>query len=113
MALVKCRECGSEVSDSATTCPHCGVSGPAGMATLTFVRTGFYGRASRVEVFVDQKPFGKVEGKSGIVVPVTPGSHHIELRNSYGKSTVTTIEASHGNMVFNVAISPLGAPKFE
>ncbi|MBI5006432.1 MAG: zinc ribbon domain-containing protein [Nitrosomonadales bacterium] len=29
MALVKCRECGSEVSDSAKTCPKCGVSSPA------------------------------------------------------------------------------------
>lgn len=26
MALVKCRECGKDVSSEATTCPHCGVS---------------------------------------------------------------------------------------
>jgi hypothetical protein len=25
MALVKCRECGREISDQATACPHCGV----------------------------------------------------------------------------------------
>lgn len=29
MALKKCKECGKEVAESATTCPHCGVSHPA------------------------------------------------------------------------------------
>jgi hypothetical protein len=30
MALVPCRECGASVSTAADTCPHCGVSKPAG-----------------------------------------------------------------------------------
>ena len=29
MALIKCKECGSEVSDKAKTCPKCGISNPA------------------------------------------------------------------------------------
>ena len=29
MALIKCKECGSEVSDKAKTCPKCGISHPA------------------------------------------------------------------------------------
>jgi hypothetical protein len=28
MALVKCRECGHEVSDQAEACPHCGIKNP-------------------------------------------------------------------------------------
>lgn len=24
MALIKCKECGKEISDKATACPHCG-----------------------------------------------------------------------------------------
>ena len=28
MAMVKCRECGQEVSDQAETCPHCGIKHP-------------------------------------------------------------------------------------
>jgi hypothetical protein len=83
------------------------------MATLTFIRSGLVGRASRVEVFVDQKPFGKVEGSPGIVIPVTPGSHHVELRWSGGKSTVTSVQVSRGNTVFNVAMSALGSPKLQ
>lgn len=29
MAMIKCRECGKEVSSKAAKCPHCGVSTPA------------------------------------------------------------------------------------
>ena len=28
MALIKCKECEKEVSQSAKICPHCGVKGP-------------------------------------------------------------------------------------
>jgi hypothetical protein len=83
------------------------------MASLTFIRSGTYGRANRIEVFVDQKPFGKVSGNPGVVVPVTPGSHHIELRTSSGKSTVGTVQASNGNTVFKVTTSTMGSPKFQ
>lgn len=30
MALVNCRECGKQVSTEAVTCPHCGITFPAG-----------------------------------------------------------------------------------
>lgn len=33
MALVKCRECGKEVSTGAKTCPHCGIKAPAPRTT--------------------------------------------------------------------------------
>lgn len=29
MSMVRCRECGGEVSSQAAVCPHCGVSEPA------------------------------------------------------------------------------------
>lgn len=29
MAMTKCKECGSEVSSEAATCPHCGIAAPA------------------------------------------------------------------------------------
>jgi hypothetical protein len=32
VALVKCRECGHEVSDQAETCPHCGIKAPGAAA---------------------------------------------------------------------------------
>lgn len=112
MALVKCRECGSEISESAATCPRCGVSAPAGVASLTFVRYGMLNAALRVEVFVDQQPFGTIRGKTRVVVPLAPGAHHVELRTAKGKSTVGTVEVSHGENVLNVAIGAMGSPKW-
>lgn len=114
MALVNCRECGEQVSDSAATCPKCGVAAPAGMASLTFIRSGVGGRAIRIEVYVDQKPFGKVVGNPGLVVPVSPGTHHIELRTSSGKATTGTVQVTQGNTVFKVTLSGMtGSPKMQ
>jgi hypothetical protein len=113
VALVECRECGSQISESAATCPRCGVSAPAGVGSLTFVRSGFVNSGLRVEVFVDGQPFGTIRGKGRVVVPVTPGRHHIELRTGQGKSTVGTVEASPGETVLNVTMSTLGSPRFQ
>ena len=44
MGLVSCRECGQEVSDSAKTCPHCGVPHPGNPA---WQGTGFEWRSTR------------------------------------------------------------------
>jgi hypothetical protein len=85
------------------------VSAPAGEVSLTFIRAGSYGRANRIELFVDQEPFGKIVGGIGLEVLVTPGSHHIELRTNR-KSTVGTIAASD-DMVFKVTMSATGSPK--
>lgn len=35
MALVKCRECGQQVSDQAEVCPHCGIKSPARIPAST------------------------------------------------------------------------------
>jgi hypothetical protein len=113
MALVKCRECGSQISDSAATCPHCGVSAPAGAASLTFVRPKFTGSAVRIEIFVDGQPFGNIRYKGRVAVPVTPGRHHIELQSSQGKSAVGTIDVSPGDKVLTVTMSAFGAPRFQ
>ncbi len=44
MALIKCPECGTAVSDRAPTCPNCGCplkGDDAGIARLIFIRTHF------------------------------------------------------------------------
>lgn len=40
MALIRCKECGKEVSSSAVTCPHCGVPEPGefGSSEVTISR---------------------------------------------------------------------------
>jgi hypothetical protein len=115
MALVACRECGSKISDSAATCPQCGVSAPAGAASLTFIRSGFINSGIKIAVFVDQQPFGIIKGKTTVSVPVTPGLHHIELRTADRKprSTVGTVQVSHGDTVITVTMSGRGQPAFQ
>ena len=43
MALIKCIECGKEISDKATTCPHCGCpiseTNPVGIVKIKLPRT--------------------------------------------------------------------------
>ena len=39
--MVKCRECGKEVSDQAKTCPHCGIANPAPPSRFgTYMKVG-------------------------------------------------------------------------
>ena len=41
MALIKCKECGKEVSSSAKSCPHCGINNP-GLSAKTFFAGMFF-----------------------------------------------------------------------
>ncbi|TWP32126.1 zinc-ribbon domain-containing protein [Leekyejoonella antrihumi] len=80
MALINCRECGSQISDSATACPRCGVAAPGGSCALVLTRPSLVGGAVRTEVHVDGRPYGNLSARGRVVVPVTPGSHHVEVR---------------------------------
>ena len=112
MALVKCRECGKEISDTAGTCPSCGVSSPAGACTLTFSRAQFVGGGNKIDVYVDGKPYGSLRAKGRFSVPVTAGSHHVELRSSTKKS-VSTVNVTRGDTELHVSISVMGTPRIQ
>lgn len=45
MALVKCKECGSDVSTKAKTCPKCGAKAPKKTSLFTWIVTGFVAAA--------------------------------------------------------------------
>lgn len=46
MAMAKCRECGTEVSDEAKTCPKCGISKPVKKTSLAVkILAGIFGIA--------------------------------------------------------------------
>jgi hypothetical protein len=51
MAMAKCRECGTEVSDTAKTCPKCGVTKPVKkMSVITKGLLGFFGLAFAISI---------------------------------------------------------------
>lgn len=111
MALVQCRECGSQISDSAATCPQCGVSAPAGMGTLTFTRPSLANGAVGLEVHVDGRPYGRLRAKGRLEVSVPPGDHHVELITSQGRSGVGTVTSSSGDTPVVVKLNIMGTPK--
>lgn len=113
MALIKCRECSAEISDSAVSCPRCGYSVPAPNCSISFLRSGLKNSAVRVELFVDGRPYGALSRKNAVTVPVSAGNHHVELKTAQGKSTVGTISASAGNRTFTVTMTYLGKPQME
>ena len=41
MAMIACRECGSQVSEWAAACPHCGIAGLSGGVAVTDFRMRF------------------------------------------------------------------------
>jgi hypothetical protein len=52
MAMGKCRECGTEVSDQAKVCPKCGVSKPIKKTSLLVkLLAGFFGIALLMTIF--------------------------------------------------------------
>jgi hypothetical protein len=113
MALIQCRECGADISDSAATCPRCGVSAPGGTGTLTLLRPQFRNGAIGVEVYVDGRPYGSLRMKGRLSIPIAPGDHHVELRTSQGKSGVGTVTTRSGETMLTVSLSVLGAPRIE
>lgn len=114
MALIQCRECKSEISDSAATCPRCGVASPGGSALLVFTRPSLGGGAIGMDVYVDGAPYGRLRAKGRIEVQVSPGDHHIEITSTRGASGVGTVRASSGQTV--LAVKPhflTGKPTWE
>jgi predicted RNA-binding Zn-ribbon protein involved in translation (DUF1610 family) len=78
MALVPCKECGTEVAESAPTCPKCGVPNPAGKTCRVVInrKKAMTGFASRVEIAIDELSASIGNGES-LTLDVAPGAHSI------------------------------------
>ena len=74
MAMAKCRECGTEVSDSAKTCPKCGISRPVKKKSILLkILAGFFVLAiiGNVISSLTRDSSTKASG-SAVVVKLTP-----------------------------------------
>ena len=83
MALVRCRECGSEVSESAARCPRCGIGNPGGQSGTLIIKRllRFGGAATKVEVAVDGQPKGILKNGHEMTLVLAPGHYRIDARN--------------------------------
>ena len=94
MAMIQCRECGNTVSDSARTCPNCGIDSPGGSCELVIVRPSLGGGAIGLTVYVDNTLYGDIKARKSMTIPVSAGQHHVLVETSRGKTGTTTIDVT-------------------
>lgn len=111
MAPINCRQCRSNFSAAAASCPRCGTPTPAGTGTLTFLRPGLSSAQIGVEVFVNGQPHGKLRPMGLVSVPLPPGDHHVGLTSSRATSTLATISTGAGDTSVKVGFTVMGSPQ--
>lgn len=90
MALIKCRECGRDISDQATACPHCGAPLAATQA----------GNATRVEV---------VQKRSGCGTLLLIGVAVLALLYFIGRCSPGTTDGATSAAPTSAAVEPATA----
>lgn len=98
MALIKCPECGKEISDKASACPNCGTPIADKKIKVHFHRKkAFGGSGNTGTVFVDGSPVGSAGNGSEFDVMLTTGSHNVVIESktsgmlASGRSNGTTL----------------------
>lgn len=99
MALIKCPECGKEISDKAAACPNCGTPIADKKIPVHFERKrAFGGSANTGTVYVDGNAVGSAGNGASFDVMLTPGMHSVQIEAKLhgiagnGSARGTTIE---------------------
>lgn len=95
MALIKCKECGNEVSNSAAACPKCGAKVPKKVGIGTLVISGLIGWGV----------FSLISG-GGSIGTSSPSTHSItyHVDGSTSKASLTYNNAQGGSQQEEVSI---------
>src|SRR5438067_1706271 len=109
MALVSCKECGSEVAGSAQACPRCGVSYPGGAGRLVIARPfGMTGATSTVQIIVAGQRIGEVNNGKSATFEMLAGSYKLEVRGG-GMSDSAVFQIVDGQSKhYDVSFSAFG-----
>lgn len=101
MALIKCQECGKEISDKANACMNCGCPIEKEKKKVRIIKSG--GLALRCSVFIDNQPVGQigVGGNKSIEIEVPIGTHYI--------STITQVK-NQSTIVATNGINTMATP---
>lgn len=89
MALIKCPECGVEVSDHAANCIHCGypINKPVSYATIRFEQT--YAIRYTCTVICNGKEYTCKQGESVEIPLDSPSSVQIKISGGNGSCSGT------------------------
>ena len=100
MALIKCKECGKEISDQAQTCPNCGY--PINIkdrdGVLHFYWANMRGNTFlKTKIVIDGVSFGEIKCGHSIDISVDVGAHTVELyfRDKIAISETVDVTGSH------------------
>ena len=111
MALIKCPECGKEISNNAASCPHCGTPIGDKKIPVHFERKkSFVGSANTGTVMVDGVVVGSAGNGASFDVMLTAGSHNVVIESktqgllAAGRTNGTNIEIPADAKKVNVQI---------
>ncbi|MEY8424583.1 zinc ribbon domain-containing protein [Lachnospiraceae bacterium 38-14] len=97
MSLIKCPECGKEISDKAATCPNCGMPlrrEDRGTYDVIITREKQWFLVNpKIKIIVDSADEYSIENNSSITIPLTTGTHTL-LFSSGARKTQTDIDVT-------------------
>lgn len=109
MSLIKCPECGKEISDKAATCPNCGMPlrrEDRGTYDVIITREKQWFLINpKIKIIVDGVDEYSIENNSSITIPLTTGVHTLIFSLGIRK-TQTNIDVTENlniNVKFNRA----------
>lgn len=96
MALIRCSECGKEISDKASACPNCGAPVKRAGCVVHFERKKnlFIGAAVSGTVVIDGRPVGSASNGASFDVELSYGSHSV----SFESSVAGALGSNRGNV---------------
>ena len=107
MALIKCPECGKEISDKAPACPNCGIPlrrEDRGTYDVIITREKqWYLINPKVKITIDSADEYSLENGSSISIPLTTGAHTIMFSLGVRK-TQTDIDVTE-NMNIDIKLN--------
>lgn len=94
MALIKCSECGKEISSKAKSCPNCGcpINDEITLPKKKIIIKKCFHLALRTSVFIDNQPVGEigVGANKTIELELPSGTHYIGLNTGVRHGDVFT-----------------------
>lgn len=97
MALIKCVECGREISSNAAACPNCGSPVPKKMVPVTIERSSTFMMAVNCYVYIDGNMIGELKPGKSMSKALPVGTHYINVQSdvrAFGYSSADTHSAS-------------------